>query len=356
MATIERRVRQNDGKQRTVYRVKIRLKAGKAEATFNKLADAKKWASQTETAIREGRYFEQQQGLEHTVADAIAAYLLSPRFRRFDDKQKRESQLAWWNKRIGSRLIGQLTRADVAAGRDALLNDPNKSRSPATANRYLAALSAVMSYTVRELEWITRNPCSGVEREKEDNERTRYLSDVERDRLLAECAVSRSNDLYLLVLLALTTGARRQELQNLRWSDVDVEHGQVVFHDTKNGDVRTVPVRGEALGLLKTKKRAKVRAISSWVFPSPTRPGEHGEFRTAFDAAVKRADIEDFSFHGLRHTAASWMAMSGVPLHTIGVILGHKTASVTKRYAHLSPAHNAEAIEAMTGKFLAGNR
>ena len=85
------------------------------------------------------------------------------------------------------------------------------------------------------------------------------------------------------------------------------------------------------------------------VFVNPLSGSAWKSIRNSFNGAVRRAKIEDFRFHDLRHTAASWLVMSGVDLLTVASILGHKDIRMTQRYSHLSPSHRVEAVEALTG-------
>src|SRR5215510_2145522 len=116
----------------------------------------------------------------------------------------------------------------------------------------------------------------------------------------------------MVVMLALATGARSGELLSLRWPDVDLKRGTLTFQETKNGERRAVPLTGQALALM--GQHAKVRRIDTvLVFPDATGKRPVG-IREAWEYAVKRAGISDFRFHDLRHTAASYLAMSGASL------------------------------------------
>jgi integrase len=117
-----------------------------------------------------------------------------------------------------------------------------RKRKESTVNRYHAALSSVFRFALkRRWDWLKRNPCRDVERGQEGPGRRRWLSDNERKRLLAACRKSEWPGLYPLVMLALSTGARRSELLTLKWSDVDLHAGRAMPHDTKNGEPRTLP-------------------------------------------------------------------------------------------------------------------
>ena len=184
-----------------------------------------------------------------------------------------------------------------------------------------------------------------VSKPKQPRGRVCFLSDEERTRLLAACQASRNPHLYLVVVLALSCGARKGELVSLRWPDVDLKRATLTFQHTKNGERRTVPLTGQALHLM--RHHAKVRCLDTLlVFPND-QGKRFFRFREAFENAVKRAGIVDFHFHDLRHTAASYLAMNGASLHEIAEVLGHKTLAMVKRYAHLSEAHTRGVMKCM---------
>ena len=131
----------------------------------------------------------------------------------------------------------------------------------------------------------------------------------------------------------------------LRWPDVDLKRATLTFQETKNGKRRAVPLTGQALALM--GQHAKVRRLdTALVFPDATGRKPLG-IREAFEGAVKRAGIVDFRFHDLRHTAVSYLAVSGASLAEIAEVLGHKTLAMVKRYAHLSEAHTRGVVERM---------
>lgn len=127
------------------------------------------------------------------------------------------SQLAWWSARLGQLPLEELTPAIIGEHRDKLC----RGRSGSTVNRYLAALSAVLSEAVREWMWLEQNSVRRVRRPPEARARVRFLSDDERERLLQACRESASSALYMVVVLALSTGARKGELLSLKWSQGD---------------------------------------------------------------------------------------------------------------------------------------
>jgi integrase len=157
--------------------------------------------------------------------------------------------------------------------------------------------------------------------------------------------VSKNSSLYTIVVLALATGARQQELLSLRWPDVDLKRGTLTFHETKNGERRAVPLTGYALDLLK-KHAHLCRPEVDFVFPIYTST-KRRRISDAWEHAVKRAGIENFRYHDLRHSCASYLAMNDASLMEIAAILGHRTLQMVQRYAHLSEAHTAGMVQRM---------
>lgn len=354
MAYIEKRTTKAG---KTSYRVQIRLQGRQPEsASFDRLTDAKRWATQTEAAIREGRYFHAAAGKGKTLADAIERYTrdILPSLK---DSKHRASQLAWWKEKLGATAIKDITPALITECRDDLRAKPykigytEKQRTDATINRYVAALSPVMGAAARDWGWIADNPCLKVRRGTEARGRTRFLSDDELHRLLDACdQATDTPELKIIVLLAITTGGRRGELSGLCWRDIDLKRQRVTFSDTKNGDTRAAPLVGPALQAM--KDWAKVRPLddSAYVFPGRTEQTKNQplDFQRPWKTALKRAELTDFRFHDLRHTAASYLAMHGAGLREIADILGHKTLAMVQRYSHLTHDHKASVVERMT--------
>ncbi|QSA97725.1 site-specific integrase [Methylococcus sp. EFPC2] len=363
MATIEKRETQ-DGK--SSYRVKVRLKGYPAQSeTFDRLTDAKKWAAATESAIREGRHFKTAEAKKHTLGELIDRYTrdVLPN-EKPKERAKKTTNLARWKDELGHALLSDLTPAAIVAVRDKLSNEKTargKPRGPATVTSYMNALSAVLSLAVNEWGWLEDNPMRKVKKPSPPRGRVRFLSDDERAALLQACRESSNALLYPAVVLGLSTGMRQGEILGLYWREpkrppehrawgvVDVAAARITLHLTKNGERRVVPLVGHALESV--KELAKVRRLGTdLLFPGKVDPNEPIDLRQPWEAALKRAEIEDFRFHDLRHSAASYLAMNGASLAEIAETLGHKTLQMVKRYSHLSDAHVSSVVERMNAK------
>jgi integrase len=147
------------------------------------------------------------------------------------------------------------------------------------------------------------------------------------------------------VLVALSTGMRRNEILTLRREQIDVDRGFIYLEDTKNGERRGVPLTGAALAAV--SERLAVLPYGALVFVGKTG-------RTPFDIrkpwyrAIKSAGLRHIRFHDLRHTAASLLAKDGASLPVIGAVLGHKSPAMTQRYAHFAATHLHDVVASMT--------
>jgi integrase len=365
MASIRKRTRKDGA---TAYRVDIRLKGHPAErATFKRLTDAKKWSQATEAAIREGRYFKTREAQRHTLADMVDRYIDEVLSRKPKMVKDRTRQLNWFKSELGHLALADVIPATITQCRDKLLSETKSRgsmRSPATVNRYLAALSHCFTITVKEWGWIEDSPMRNVTKPKEPRGRIRFLSEDEaingktvkgeRTRLLRACRESSNSYLYPVVVLALSTGMRRGEIMGLEWKDADLNQGRITLYETKNGEIRVVPIAGHALELL--KEHAKVRPIdTALLFPGKLKRDKPQDLRAPWLTALKKAEIENFRFHDLRHSAASYLAMNGASLAEIAETLGHKTLQMVKRYSHLSEAHTAGVIAKLDQRIFGGS-
>ena len=349
MATIQKRIA-NDGS--TTYRARVRLKGYPVEsASFARLTDAKEWAQQTETAIRDGRYFKKAEAKKHTLGEMIDRYLETLQLRNPKRAEHVKPYLDWWKTKLGVRLLSDITRPMLIEHRDKLLKKGRhvEKRTPSTANRYMTALSTAFTMAVNEWEWVSEHPMQKIAKLAEPRGRVRFLSDEERERLLKACEEVDHERLYLLVVLALSTGARHGELRNLWWEHVDFTRKVIVLHDTKNKERRVLPLAHHALDLI-TERYKNRNAATPLVFPMAGAPLKPWRSRYHWLQALEKAKLTDFRFHDLRHSAASYLAMNGASLAEIAEVLGHKTLAMVKRYAHLSEAHTASVVERMNKK------
>jgi len=253
----------------------------------------------------------------------------------------------------------------------------SKGYTPAYNNKVTNVLKHMFN---KALEWemITEDGLKRVRKVKPlkgENKRLRYLSKEEYHALIAAC----DQHLKPIVITALNTGMRRGEILGLKWDNVDLKHGFILLSgdSTKNGERREIPINGT----LKAVFQAITRRLDiPYVFHDSTTGKPYQEIKHSFTTAKKGVELErctkcdyqkakdktqkaiercplcnseimgmkgltDFHFHDLRHTFASHLVMAGVDITTVKELLGHKTLTMTLRYAHLAPAHKVKAVD-----------
>jgi len=216
----------------------------------------------------------------------------------------------------------------------------------ATINRELACLKRMYNLAIK---WgdAKRNPVTDVESLEEPPGRTRFLSAEESQKLIECCP----DHLKSIVMTALNTGMRLQEVLGLSWESVHIDNvidPYIEIIKTKNNKPRFVPLNNDMLELLGDLKRKN--ASLEYVFIG-TRGKRLFSIRTPFKEALARAGILDFRFHDLRHTFASHFIMNGGDPMTLKEILGHSSLKMVERYAHLAAAHKRRQINNINGLF-----
>ena len=352
---IERKNREG----KTIFHAEVRRRSFPAAyQTFSRKTDARIWIQDVESNMRSGRHLPQAEAANHTLAEAIDRFALEelPKKPKYFSDQKRE--VLWFKEQIGRKTLAEATPALLNELKGKFLRVTTRfkrPRQPQTWNRYLSSLSCVLETCVREWQWMEVNPARRVRREREAPGRIRFLSDEERETLLEACRQSPSPNLYPLVVLALSTGMRRGEIKFLTWDQVDLAKGVIILTNTKNKEPRRVPVRNLALALL--KEHAKVRRIdTNFVFPGDRtdRTGQPFSLDTFWYRALRKTSLQNFRFHDLRHSTASYLAMNGASLLEIAEVLGHKTLHMVKRYSHLAESHTAGVVERMNQSIFGG--
>ena len=208
--------------------------------------------------------------------------------------------------------------------------------APSTVNRELGCIKHMFNVAV-QWGYLRENRLRAVRKLKEPPGRVRYLNPDEIERLLACC----SPVVRPIVIMALNTGMRKGEILHLRWGEVDLHNRLVKITRTKNNELKILPLNDRLYDLLLSLERGRPE---SYVFANPNgKP--YRDVKKGFAAALRRAGIEDFRFHDLRHTFASRLVMAGVDIRTVQDLLGHKDIKMTMRYSHLSDVHMREAVK-----------
>lgn len=338
------------------YRVRVRLRGRMSSGTFTRKAEAIRFIEREERAAQLGTMSALEQSRERTAADLIDRYIDRILIRKKRTTQSGQyNQLQFWRRYLGSMSLVEVTPPVISDGKFLL----EQIVGPSTVNRYLSALSHVFTIAIKEWRWCEHNPVRDVFRLKEPKGRTRCLDIPEQQRLLLFCRTVHCEYLYPIVVLALSTAPRKGEIKNLIWPDVNLnwhesvdeetgeirEYGLAILRDTKNGDDRGVVLFGEALRVMRDLHARRDPSVP-FCFPS-TEKDKPVDFRRSWESARERARITDFHFHDLRHSAASYLAMQGASASEIAEILGHKSLTMVKRYAHVMKRHVAGIVSRM---------
>jgi integrase len=241
--------------------------------------------------------------------------------------------------RFGNEYLFQINRRMV----EDYIKDRLTEVSSSTVNREVSRLRHMLNTAVK-WGYINSNPCQGVKELREPPGRIRFLTVEEIDRLLHACSPDGSPSkpirifLRPIVEIALCTGARRAEILSLRWKNIDLKEKRIILEETKNNERRVAPLNNVLCQVFQNLPR---HLHSDRVFPDI----EGNMVTMAFRRACKRAGLEDFRFHDLRHCFASYLTMRGYNLRTVQTLLGHKSTRMTERYSHLSQEHLQEAVQ-----------
>lgn len=219
----------------------------------------------------------------------------------------------------------------------------NAGISPATLARDRTRLMALLNHAVHR-GTLTENPLRRWKRPQfSDEHRIRWLNQYdpgELERFYGALSLE-TQEVRTICLMALNTGMRRNEILSLKWCDIDFKARSITIRSevAKSWKSRTVWMNDDVLILVDDWRKQVDHAPMSWVFPTVKKDGTPGRvvaIQSQWSRVVKNARLIDFRFHDLRHTCASKMVQSGVPLAVVKEVLGHSDMSVTLRYAHLS--------------------
>lgn len=220
--------------------------------------------------------------------------------------------------------------------------------SPQSVKHILALVRRIVNKAIDLKLWNGTNPVQKGTLPRVSNTRLRFLSQTEAQALIQAC----NKRLRPIVITALSTGMRRGEILSLTWPQVDLEHGFIFLEKTKSGKRREIPIST----ILKVTLASLPRDPEVlWVFYNSRTKEPLKEIKRSFTSALEAAKIKDFHFHDLRHTFASHLVMNGTPLATVSRLLGHSDISMTMRYAHLAPEHQAAAVDSLMPLFPSGD-
>lgn len=230
----------------------------------------------------------------------------------------------WLDQFLAGRLLHTITRDEIQAIGEAKVQQSSR----ATANRYLALVRAVLRRAAGPWQWIEKAPAITLYREAK--RRVRWLTKEEATRLLAALAPHQRQ----LARFALATGLRQANVLHLQWSQVDLERRTAWIHadEAKAREAIGVPLNDEAVAILR-EERGK---HSTSVFTYSGRPLKSVNTKS-WKKGLKRAGIENFRWHDLRHVWATWHVMAGTTLGELQELGAWKSETMVKRYAHFAP-------------------
>lgn len=257
--------------------------------------------------------------------------------------------------KLGGKRMSAITPPDVAVFVEAM---KAANYAPGTCNRALVLLRYGFELALRwKIPGIESNPVKEIKNLKDDNKIERFLTQDQTVRLLAAVRQSESEMLQYIVLFLIYTGARKREVLDAKWQDIDWSQKSWRIPKTKSGKIRHVPLSSGAIELLQNLKfRIEVDELSNSngsvdlarpIFANPKTGEPYVSFFYSWNAARIRAGLPDLRVHDLRHSFASFLVNAGRSLYEVQELLGHADIRTTSRYAHLSRERLFAAVEAV---------
>ena len=288
--------------------------------SFSSKLIAQKWARQIEYTMDEGSFIDRAELDTTTLGDLIDRYMVEITPTKKSHKAEK-FRLVLMKKSIGYIGLNKIQSKHIAEYRNKRLAD---GCANGTVIKDINSLSHIFNVAMKD--WgipLISNPAQMVRKPSAGRGRDRRLKDGELVRLLD--ALNKTCEIKIVVLLAIETAMRRAEILSLLWSNIYLEDRYLILPDTKNGEVRAVPLSTNAISILRSLVRNTDKVFS--IRPDTITRG--------FKRACKRAGLEDLRFHDLRHEATSRFFELGLNTMEVSAITGHKTLSMLKRYTHL---------------------
>jgi integrase len=303
----------------------------------------KRQAQQVHDRLKAARWEQERLGVrpQHTWEEAVVRWLLETKHKATHEDDK--AKLRWLDPFLGGKHLEDIDRTLI----DRIKFGREKISTAATTNRYLALIRAILKRACDEWEWLERVPKFKLYREAEG--RVRALTPQEFQALLKELPTHLAD----MAIFAVATGLRQANVKGLQWQYVNLgqQHAWVPGSQHKNGKPHAVPLNDMAMAVL----RRQVGQHPTNVFTFRGKPIANVNTK-AWTGALGRAGIEDFRWHDLRHTFATWHRQAGTPTHELQRLGGWKTGAMVERYAHVAPEAlqgAANRLDAFSGYVLA---
>ena len=313
------------------WQAKVRRRGYPTQSkTFESKRDAEAWVAIIESEMVRSVFVDRSLGESTTFAEVIQSYIdnVAPSHKGGSSEILRLKRFMRDWPKLTARGMATLKTQDFEHYR----NERSEHVKPATVKRELNLLHSVIG-NVRKKLALHENPISDVKRPRVRNSRDTRLLDGEEEVLMAELDNCRNPWVKPAVILAIESAMRRGELLSMRWQDVNFAERFVHLEDTKNGESRNVPLSSRAIATLK----ALPHSIEGRVLPT-TPEG----LKNAFERARKRANLEHFNFHDLRHEDISRLFERGWNVMEVAAVSGHKDLQSLKRYTNLKASDLAK--------------
>jgi integrase len=341
----------------TPSKVALKLAELKAAATTgegeSRLSDARAKAAAEKQQEQAQREQEEKDNIPLSIYFDDIYYPAISQDKKQSTHVREESLFRLWiNPTMGAKPFKDISTFDLERLKKTMLK---AGRAPRTVEYVLTTLGQIFRHAVRLGYFQGDIPTTKVKKLKYDNKRVRFLSHDETHTLL-EILKGKSQETYEMALLSLHCGLRAGEVFSLKWKDVDLDHGLVTLLDTKSSKTRTVSITADVKAFLMAKDQDSKQDL---VFPDRKTGGIRKQISKSFPRSVTEAGLNEgivdrrqrVTFHTLRHTFASWLAMEGISLYDVKELLGHATLTMTERYAHLAPGRNKKAATTMENIF-----
>lgn len=305
-------------------------------------------------SLRHGKELPDKKKKELTFGQAWKEYdkwLDTGKKHVYDDRNRYQNHI---KTRFASRALSQISTHDLERFKDTLLRN---GLAPATTKHVLVIIRQVYNKMIAWGLWQGQNPITGLKMPKINNKRVRFFTHKEADKLLAAVKV-RSQQIWEMSLLSLHTGMRADEVFSLLWGHIDYDNGLIHIADPKGGPARDGNMTKKVRAMLSAKSQGERGELVFKARHGGKIPEVSKSFLRTVNDLKFNDGIEDrrqkASFHTLRHTFASWLAIQGTPILVIKELMGHASLAMTERYAHLIPDQKKESVERMEEAFEEG--
>ena len=247
--------------------------------------------------------------------------------------------------KLGVLHLGNISPPDVAVFLEQM---KSQDYATGTCNRALVLLRFGFELALRwKIPGVSSNPVKEIKNIKDDNKIERYLTEPQTIELLQAVRQSDSEMLQYIVLFLIYTGARKREVLDARWRDIDWAQRSWRIPKTKSGKIRHIPLSTGAMKVLDhLRLRIRVGFVDGQaIFANPKTGEPFVSFFYSWNNARIRAGLPDFRIHDLRHSFASYLVNAGRSLYEVQELLGHADIKTTSRYAHLSRDRLVAAVE-----------